>query len=337
MIDVHVVSLEAPSVINFVHETIDLENLAFHEICCETLVTAISPGTELAAYNGMPPLRPSTGYPRLQGYCNVARVIAIGKAVKEYEIGDRVLTFESHRSHFITPANRVICKLPNKVSNEDAACAYLFHIGYDAIIRSPIRYGGSLIVVGLGVLGLTTIATAVRSGLDVYGISNQSNLRAIAKEFGAKRCFSRFEPSSINEQFNSVLADTVISTTNSWDDWELCLKLVRPRGSIGVIGFPGRGEPKPVNNPLDSQYFYDKQLTIQCMGLAPEYDDSRNHLRHNEKSNMKFLLDEIAVGHLKPEKLISGIWSWRDIETAYNKINSREGSPITFLLRWKDL
>ena len=336
MIEASIVVLEAPSVINFVNETLVPEDLGSKNILCETLVTAISPGTELAAYNGMAPLRPSTGYPRLQGYCNVGRVIALGSNVTELEIGDRVLTFESHRSHFMIPENRVICKVPDTVSNEDAACTYLFHIGYDAVSRSPIRYGSSLVVVGLGVLGLTTVAAAARSGLDVYGISNQSNLHSVAKDFGAKRCFSRDNFSSIYEQLDSVLVDTVISTTNSWADWELCLKLVRSRGNIGVIGFPGRGESAPLNNPLDSQYFYDKQLTIQCLGLAPEQDDSRNHLRYNEKSNMKFLLDEISLGKLIPNKLVSGIWPWQDIETAYNKINSREDSPITFLLRWSD-
>ena len=189
-------------------------------------------------------------------------------------------------------------------------------------------------VVGLGVLGLTTVAAAARSGLNVYGISNQTNLRSIAKEFGAKNCFSRYEPLCIDGYLDSGHVDTVISTTNSWADWELCLKLVRPRGSIGVIGFPGRGESPPGNNPLDSQYFYDKQLTIQCLGLAPEQDDSRNHLRYNEKTNMKFLLSEIAAGKLNPSKLISGTWAWHEIESAYSRINSREGSPVTFLLKW---
>ena len=110
---------------------------------------------------------------------------------------------------------------------------------------------------------------------------------------------------------------------------------MRPRGSIGVIGFPGRGEPIPKKNPFDSQYFYDKQLTIQCMGLAPENDDSRNHLRFNEKTNMQFLLSQISSGNLNPGRLVSRVWPWNDIESAYKKINSREGSPITVILKWK--
>ena len=103
MIHVKVVQLESPNLVKFIEKDLDEENLEFGAILCETLVTAISPGTELAAYNGLPPLRPATGYPRLQGYCNVSQVIAKGSQVKSVNIGDRILTFQSHRSHFIVP------------------------------------------------------------------------------------------------------------------------------------------------------------------------------------------------------------------------------------------
>jgi threonine dehydrogenase-like Zn-dependent dehydrogenase len=329
------VSLQAPKIIKFLDEILEVESIGPADVLCETLVSAISPGTELAAYNGLPALRPSTNYPRLQGYCNVSRVIAKGAQVTEFDLGERVLTFASHRSHFQIPEGQIICKVPETISDNDAVCTYLFHIGYDALLRSPIRYGSKVMVVGLGVLGLATVAVAACSGMEVYAISDQSNLRSVAQEFGAIQVFDRSDVPSIEEGLGPTLADTVISTTNSWEDWELCLKLVRPRGSIGVIGFPGRGAPIPKKNPFDSQYFYDKQVTIQCMGLAPKHDDSRNHLRFNEKTNMQFLLSQISSGNLNPGRLVSGVWPWNDIESAYKKINSREGSPITFILKWK--
>ena len=118
---------------------------------------------------------------------------------------------------------------------------------------------------GLGVLGLATIAVAACSGIEAYAISDQENLRYIAKQFGAK-AMSRSELRNIEANLGDGFADTVISTTNNWQDWEHCLKIVRARGTIGVIGFPYRGENLPTINPLDSQYFYDKQLTHPVHG-----------------------------------------------------------------------
>ena len=70
------------------------------EILVETLVTAISPGTELAAWSGATPLRPVARiYPRLMGYCNVGRVIHLGSNVNGFALNDLVLTHSAHRSH----------------------------------------------------------------------------------------------------------------------------------------------------------------------------------------------------------------------------------------------
>jgi len=73
------------------------------EIEAVTVYTAISPGTELAAWEGKPPLRPSSPYPRLLGYCNLARVTRVGSEVAGMGAGNYVLTHQSHRSAFRAP------------------------------------------------------------------------------------------------------------------------------------------------------------------------------------------------------------------------------------------
>jgi hypothetical protein len=93
MIEVKVSKLLAPNKLIFETENIDESLLASDEILCKTLVSAISPGTEIAAYNGLPPLRPMKPYPRLVGYCNVSEIIDVGSNVTEYKIRQRILTF----------------------------------------------------------------------------------------------------------------------------------------------------------------------------------------------------------------------------------------------------
>ena len=62
------------------------------------------------------------------------------------------------------------------------------------------------------------------------------------------------------------------------------------------------------------------------MGLAPEENDSRQHLRFNEKTNMKFLISQIATGRLLPNLIISGEYKWSEIDKAYKTINARDNS-----------
>ena len=125
MIDARIAVLEQPRRLLFKQERLDPSAMKEGQLLCETLVTAISPGTELAAYLGAPPLRPGVVYPRFVGYCNVARVLHPSSS-SGYETGDRILTFTSHRSHFIIGADDVPAKLTGTIRSEDAVCAYLF-------------------------------------------------------------------------------------------------------------------------------------------------------------------------------------------------------------------
>lgn len=61
-----------------------------HEVSAKTLYSAISAGTELAAFDGLPPLSSAPAYPRLMGYCNIARIEAVGAEVREHSVGELI-------------------------------------------------------------------------------------------------------------------------------------------------------------------------------------------------------------------------------------------------------
>lgn len=330
--DAIVVNLVAPRQIELA--PLPLADLSSGDVLCETLVTAISPGTELAAYTGAPALRPGIGYPRLLGYCNVARVLAVGDAVRDVRVGDRVLSFTSHRSHFVMPESGVQVCLPPDAKTEDAVCAYLFHLGYNAVLRSDVRAGSRVLVIGLGALGLTSVRMAALAGADVVGISDHPVPAGIARDFGASAIYSRAEFERLLESAGHVLADVVIATTNAWADWDLALKAAAQRGTIAVLGFPGRGVEPPLRNPLDSRYFYTKQLRIEAVGLSPEKPDDRGFARYNVKSNLAFIVQRIVAGDLDAAALVSGTYPGADIERAYQDLLARNKSPITYTLTW---
>jgi threonine dehydrogenase-like Zn-dependent dehydrogenase len=330
--DATVVSLEAPRQLELQQRP--LAPIGDADIVCETLVTAISPGTELAAYAGLPPLRKGVVYPRLQGYCNVARVLAVGSDVRTVVPGDRVLTFSSHRSHFVIPAADVLVRLPQEGRAEDLACTYLFHLGYNAILRAQVRAGSRVLVLGLGVLGLTSVAMAALAGAKVSVLSDQSAPAQIARDFGASAVYGRSDVDALLAGQQPYAADVVITTTNSWADWQSALKLCGPMGTIAVLGFPGRGEPLPTFNPLDSQSFYFKQLRIEAVGYSPEFPDTRGFNRFNERDNLAFLAEQIVLGRLQPAALVSGEYRGADITQAYEDLLARKNSAITYLLRW---
>ena len=118
-----------------------------------TAYSAVSPGTELAAYNGLRRRPTARVYPRLMGYCNVGRVEECGSAVEGYAPGEFVLTHCAHRSADILPVDQVLCRVPTGFDLATLSTTYLFHLGYAASLTGGLRVSDKVAIIGLGTLG----------------------------------------------------------------------------------------------------------------------------------------------------------------------------------------
>src|SRR5262245_1716198 len=165
--------LHGPRDLVVTQQSIELEALGDNEIAAETRYSAVSPGTEIAAYRGDPPLRPMRQYPRLMGYCNVAEIVAVGAAVRTLRVGQIILTFQSHRSAFVCSASDIIAVVEPAIEATLATTTYLFHLGYAALLRADVRAGNTVAVLGLGAIGLTTVAVAAMAGARTFVLSDQ--------------------------------------------------------------------------------------------------------------------------------------------------------------------
>ncbi len=306
---------------------------------CETEISAISPGTELAAWTGAPPLRPGPIYPRVNGYCNVARVLESAPGTLHARPGDRVLSFTSHRSHFDLADGDVLAIIPEGLSSEAASVAYLYHLGYNSILRADVRAGSRVLVVGLGALGMAAASMAQLAGADVAVISGQPALREMALQAGVRAASTRSEFAAEKlwpaRPGQAPGADVVVLTTGSWDDWRLAMESATLRGTVAVLGFPGRGLPVSAANPLDPQYFYMKQLRIEAVGMSAETADSRGFLRFNERANLAFILDLLATGRLDPSGFTRHVAAAPELAAIYDRLMARVDGQLTCLLSWR--
>lgn len=330
--------LNAPRTLVFDEEILDPSLLSGDELLAETVVSAISVGTELAAYTGKPPLRPGPIYPRVNGYCNVARVIKTGPQVKQFNEGDLILSFQSHRSAFICKESTVLLKVPENTDPGLAATTYLFNLGYGSLLNTDFKPGCHVAVVGLGVLGMGTVAVASISAGRVVAFSNQQKNRSTASRLGAELTLTKNDSEGIDRYIQSTGiggADIAILTSDTWEDWQLCMKVLRKRGVLGVISFPGRDQPTPAFNPLDSQYFYDKQIRILSAASTSTLDVSPHEIRFTRKRNCAFLLDMISAGRLPARELITSEHEWHELDDVYRSLETRSDGALSCLLHWK--
>ncbi|EKF9802110.1 putative Threonine dehydrogenase-dependent dehydrogenase [Vibrio cholerae] len=304
-----------------------------NKIVADTIYSAISPGTEKAAWLGKPPLRPGKQYPRLQGYCNLAKVRWVGEEVKNICVDDYILTHQSHRSLVTVTEQEVLVKFSNL--NEDdkinVCLTYLYHLGYSALIKAEYFPGHNVAIIGCGALGYTTAAllnafgakpTIFTDRVDtVQKIFSHTPQHIVSK--------SDFTVKKLKESF-----DIIINTSDSWDDYLIGLELLRSGGTCVLLGFPGRGEDLPHFNPLMSNLMYDKQLSIRYAGYVCESEQNMQDVRFTLKRNMKYLSSLILDGRLITSALNQLILPSDKLSDIYTILSGNNSLSLTGILKW---
>lgn len=299
---------------------------AENTVLARTECSAISTGTEVAAYIGEPPLRPGPIYPRKVGYCNVARVLAVGAGVASVAPGQRILTHQSHQSAFMCGVSEILAVLPENLPSEPAALAYLANLGLAALQTAHFQAGEKVAVLGLGVIGLATVALGVALGAEVVAIGNDAARLARAQSLGAHAAFLAADP-----RLREISGpDLIVTTANPWSAWQLACEIARFRTRIAVLGFPGRSEGAPDFNPLAAQHFYHKQLSIFAAGLLEEPGGGGLALRRN----LALILRLLAGDRLPLGELITHRVPWHQLGSLYDVAARRDKAFVAGVLHW---
>ena len=145
---------------------------AADQVMVQTLVSAISPGTELLFYRGQVPtdlpvdetiaaLAGEVGFPLKYGYAAVGRVVAVGAQVAP-EWQDRlVFSFHPHESHFLASLAELM-PVPPPVSPEEAAFLPNMETAVNFLMDGQPLIGEQVVIFGQGVVGLLTTALLAR-------------------------------------------------------------------------------------------------------------------------------------------------------------------------------
>jgi len=271
------------------------------------------------------------GQPLPLGYCNVGKVIAVGEGVTEYTIGDRVASNGAHAEYVCVPKN-LCAHVPDNVSDEEAAFTVIGAIGLQGLRLCNPQLGETIVVVGLGLIGLITAELLVANGCRVIGIDLDANKVAIAKKKG----ITAINPNEggdvvklVNAVTDGIGADGVIITASAKTDEVIAqaAKMSRKRGRIILVGVVGLN--------ISRADFYEKELAFQvsCSYGPGRYDDSYEkagtdyplpYVRWTEQRNFKAVLQTISAGKLDVSTLITERVNLDEFNKIYSNIGNGE-------------
>jgi len=275
------------------------------------------------------------GQPLPLGYCNVGRVIEVGSGVTDFKVGDRVASNGPHAEFVCVPQN-LAARVPDNISDEEAAFTVIGSIGLQGIRLLNPTLGETVVVTGLGLIGLITAQLLLANGCKVIGLDIDDAKLEIARSFGVLTFNTRnSDPVSfVESNTGSIGADGVIITASAKTDEIIsqAARMSRKRGKIILVGVIGLN--------LSRAEFYEKELTFQvsCSYGPGRYDDDYEQkgidyplpfVRWTEKRNFETILSAIANRSIDVKSLISEVVELDNYGDIYGSIgNSKSIASI---------
>jgi predicted dehydrogenase/threonine dehydrogenase-like Zn-dependent dehydrogenase len=264
------------------------------------------------------------------GYCHAGVVVEVGAKAQNFQIGDRVASNGPH-AEFVRVPWTLAAKIPDGVSDEAAAFTPLAAIGLQGLRLAAPTLGETVVVYGLGLIGLLTAQLARAAGCRVIGVDTAADRLELAKSFGAEPLLGQGNdvPGAVLELTNGLGADAVLLTlaADSDEPIHLAAEMCRKRGRIVLVGVTG------LNIRRDD--FYRKELTFQvsCSYGPGRYDDAHEDggidyppafVRWTEGRNFGAVLALMGSGALDPKPLISHRFAFDQAASGYQALVSGE-------------
>lgn len=215
------------------------------------------------------------------GHEACGQIVEVGDEVKDFKVGDKVLipaitpdwgdTFSQAgysvhsggmlggwkfsnikdgvfgtRIH-VNEADANLALLPPEI-DIDVACMLsdMIPTGLHASEMSGVTFGDTVVVIGIGPVGLMCVRGAVLHGAGrLIAVGSRPKTVEVAKKYGATD-FISYKDGDIAEQVlaltNGVGADKVLIAGGDNDTFEPAIKMLKPGGSIGNVNYLGSGE-----------------------------------------------------------------------------------------------
>lgn len=273
------------------------------------------------------------------GYCNVGTILAVGEGVTDLNIGDRVTSNGPHAEVVCVPRN-LVASVPDKVSDDEAAFTVVGAIGLQGVRLLNPTLGETIVVFGLGLIGLLTAQLLRLNGCRVIGIDIDETKCQLAEQQGISALNSTANPDPIKAVLsltNQAGVDGVIITASAKSDEIItqAASMCRKRGRIVLIGVVGLN--------LNRVDFYEKELTFQvsCSYGPGRYDEvyeQQGHdyplayVRWTENRNFQTILHLLADGQLNVTPFITDTVPLADYNQIYGDLQSshRIASLLTY-------
>ena len=294
------------------------------EVLIKCNYSMISAGTELSRFAGI-----KKTYPFLPGYCAVGTIIDKGKNIKDFNKGDIVFYNAPHASHSIWTNNnitqgKIIFKLDKKINQKHATIINLALVAMQGINLSDVKTNDTVIVFGLGNIGLLTCLMYKKMGCNVIGIDPVKNRRTLANKLKIKT------KENYKEYINK--ADIAVDVTGMSPAIINAVEITKPYGQVILLGSPRQNYETNITPLLSNIHMKNLKVIGAFNNTCPvkPVEGSDNSVI----KNFNRIVEMIKNKDIDVNKFISHIISPKEIQKAYTGLLDHKDKYNCVIIDW---
>lgn len=307
---------------------------AARQVLVQTIVSAISPGTEMLLYRDQFPhdvpvdatidaLDGAFGYPLKYGYAAVGRILQTGDGVDStrFPPGQLVFAFNPHESHFLADPD-ALWPLPEGMEPETAVFLPNMETAVSFVMDSQPMIGEQTAVFGQGVVGLLTTSLLAQFPLsrlitlDAYPLRRQWS-----QQLGAD---DSLDPST---PWPALAVDLALELSGNPAALDQAIESVGFNGRILIGSWYGQ---KQASLNLGGK-FHRHQIRLissQVSHIAPQW-------RGRWDKSRRWQLAAAQLGRIQPQRLITHRFPIAQAAQAYELLDQQPEEAIQTILTYE--
>ncbi|CAN7378613.1 zinc-binding alcohol dehydrogenase [Paenibacillus sp. LjRoot153] len=302
-----------------------------------TEFSAISPGTEITF------IQRGSDQLSLLGYSAVGVIEALGAQVEGRHVGQRVACYGApyvRHAEWLTVPSNLTAVVPEQVLPKEAAFAGLGAIAIHALRTADLRFGESVVIVGLGILGQLIARIASAAAVRVAALDVNPQRVELARQGGVKEACDSQEKleAQLASAVSAAGADSVILCAGGSGESLInsAMRWIRDRGNIVIVG--------DLTTEFSRGLMFGKeaQVLISRAGGPGRYDtqyelENRDYpigyVRWTEGRNVEAYIRLLAEKRISLHGLITDTYPVEQAEEAYKGYESAStviGTLLTY-------
>jgi len=330
-------------------QEVDIPQIGDDEVLIKTKAAPI--GSDVRVYKNDPVMMKITNPPVILGSENSGEIVKIGRNVKDWRLGDRVVcelvVSSCNRCRFCKMGRPFMCpqavllgrgqngcfaeyykapayflhRIPENVSFEEAALAEDLGVCITAIDENQvIHLGDTVAILGCGPIGLLSLQVAKSCGASqiiVTGIETDKARLELARQLGAHYTIN-VQKETLMERIQEITkgegVDVVILATGASASINQALDILKRYGNLVAIGYP----PGPI------QQVHWREITPKSIKVIGSWGAATNLAWERA-------LKCLSSGLIKVDRLITHKFSLEDWEKAFEVFDSGKGIKVELI------